>query len=365
METENSHNAKYRILKALKHGSSVFINMADDDATQVFRNQYSNQDLFISIWHSAVPDLSAPRNYSLCFHIVTDDPEAAHVRALETCFYISENFSMPQDCIEVLYTEGIANKKIDAHNINNGNNTAHHPFAEIMILIPPVVFDGLPTPLMPALNYYLARQLAADGIENIDIDLYQRDHCIALPNSINPITSRFVIPLTMKELLYLDANGIAELSKQPRPEDSMILPHRVPEAVEWFAEIHAEFEEKLLRQDELQKLMLQKGWEIPPCIRRLQQLCLYDNIRLEAYRVISQFYSWIGAGIDEIRHLINFMDRRNPIRNYQKMKAIITFAIENPWFVGCQHSLLEQFCSAGKCFMAELIEAYENPYLFT
>jgi len=130
------------------------------------------------------------------------------------------------------------------------------------------------------------------------------------------------------------------------------------------AEIHAEFEEKLLRQNELQKLMLQKGWEIPPCIRRLQQLCLYDNIRLEAYRVLSQFYSWIGAGPDEIRHLINFMDRRNPIRNYQKTNAIITFAVENPWFVGCQHFLLEQFCPAGKCFMAELIEEYEKPYLF-
>jgi len=130
------------------------------------------------------------------------------------------------------------------------------------------------------------------------------------------------------------------------------------------AEIHAEFEEKLLRQNELQKLMLQKGWEIPPCIRRLQQLCLYDNIRLEAYRVLSQFYSWIGAGPDEIRHLINFMDRRNPIRNYQKTNAIITFAVENPWFVGCQHALLHRFCPAGKCFMAELIEEYENPRLF-
>jgi len=389
MEMENSHNAKYRILKASKHGRSTFVNMADDDAMQVFRNQYSNQDLFISTWYSAVPDLSALRNYTLCFYIVTDDPEAAHVRAHEACSYISENFSVPQDCIEVIYNgsssaadkpdkdsnhaddSGAGNSagNYNATNDWDGNNTTDSDkaaiiTAEIMILIPPVVFDGLPTPLVPALNYYLARQIADDGIENINIDVYQRDHFIRLPNSVNTVTGRFVIPLSMKELLYLDANCIAELSKQLRPEDSMILPHRVPEAADWFVEVHDEFEKKLLRQDELQKLMLQKGWEIPPCIRRLQQLCLYDNIRLEAYRVLSQFYSWIGASPDEIKYLINFVDRLNPIGNYHKMNAIITFGVENPWFVGCQHFLLEQFCPAGKCFMAELIEEYEKPYLF-
>ncbi len=149
-----------------------------------------------------------------------------------------------------------------------------------------------------------------------------------------------------------------------RPEDSMILPRKIPEAVEWFAEIHTEFEKKLLRQDELQRIILQKGWEIPPCNRRLQGLCLYDNIRLETYRVISQFYSWIGAGPGEIRYLIYSVDQRNPIRNYQKLKAIVTFGIENPTFIGCEHPLLRRFCPAGKCFMAELINEYENPRLF-
>jgi len=132
----------------------------------------------------------------------------------------------------------------------------------------------------------------------------------------------------MKELLYLDVNGFIELSKQPKPEDSMILPHRIPEAVEWFNEIYTEFETKLLRQDELQKLMLEKGWEIPPCIRRLQQLCLYDKVRLEAYRVISQFYSWIGAGPDEIRHQIHLVDRRNPIKNYKKYRIEKYFLVK-------------------------------------
>ena len=66
----------------------------------------------------------------------------------------------------------------------------------------------------------------------------------------------------------------------------------------------------------------------------------------------------------EIRHLIHFVDRRNPIKNHQKLNSIITFAVENPWFVGCQHPLLKQFCPAGKCFISDLIEEYEKPYLF-
>jgi len=46
------------------------------------------------------------------------------------------------------------------------------------------------------------------------------------------------------------------------------------------------------------------------------------------------------------------------------MNAIITFAVENPWFVECKHPLLQQFCPAGKCFMAEVIKEYEQPRLF-
>lgn len=42
--------------------------------------------------------------------------------------------------------------------------------AEMVILIPPVVFDGQPTTVMPAMNYDLARQMADDGISNIDVD---------------------------------------------------------------------------------------------------------------------------------------------------------------------------------------------------
>lgn len=216
---------------------------------------------------------------------------------------------------------------------------------------------------MPALNYHLARQIADDGIQNIDIDVYQKDHYIPLINSINSTSGNFIVSLTPKELLYLDGKGIIELSKQPRPDDLTIEPSVIPESVEWYYETHAEFEKKVLRQDELQKLIKDQGWEIPPCIRRWLRLCLYDNVRLEVYRIISQFLSWIGASESEIRHQIQNIDSRNPIDNYLKLNAIISFGVDNGWFVGCQHPLLQKFCP-GYCFISHALKEYQQPRLF-
>ncbi len=236
--------------------------------------------------------------------------------------------------------------------------------AEIDILIPPVVFRGQPTPFMPAINYRLACQLADDGIGNIDVDRYVRDSYVAMPTSMNSATGRFVTPLTLKVLLNVAGNGILELSKQPRAEDSMTMPQEVPEAVEWFAGVLADFEKEQRRQNELRQAMLKEGWEIPACIRRWLRLCLYDNVRLEVYRIVSQFLSWIGASESEIRFQIHNIDRRNPIKDYQRLTGIVMFGVENPWFVGCEHPLVQQFCPAGGCFVKELIDRHEKPLLF-
>ena len=247
---------------------------------------------------------------------------------------------------------------------SSGNAKEVTTAAVIIISISPVVFGGRPTPLMPAMNYHLARQMAKDGLDNLDIDVYQRDRFVRLPNSINAAAGRFVIPLAMKELLYLDGKAIAELAKKPKPENSLIMPTSASEAVEWYAETLAEFEKEQHQQDDLRKRVLDKGWEVPQCIRRMMQLCLYDHNRLEAYRVISQFFSWIKAGPTEIRQVIHAVDRRNPLRDRRKIDEIIDFAAENPWFAGCQNPLLQQFCPAGGCFMAELLKEYEQPPLF-
>ena len=144
----------------------------------------------------------------------------------------------------------------------------------------------------------------------------------------------------------------------------MVIPRQISGAVEWFAVVFRDVENNRKKQEQLLNLMLQSGWKIPECIRKLQKLCLYGNTRLEAYRIIAQFYSWIKSSIDEIWFQIQDLDQRNPINNIQKLRAVITFAIENPYFTGCEHKLLQRFCPAGKCFMAKLIKECEKPHLF-
>jgi hypothetical protein len=219
---------------------------------------------------------------------------------------------------------------------------------------------------MPAINYYLAGQMVHEGLKNIEIDSYIRDSYIPLTNSINSVTNRFVIRLTWKELIYLNGNRIIDLSKQPRPDDLMITQQEVP-GVEWFVEVHADFEKELLRQDELQKLILKNGWQIPPCIRRLTWADLDINSAIEACRLISGTYSFLGSHEEEIRYHILRLAKRNSItgfQEYQKLKNIVTFGVENPTLAECRHPLLSRFCPAGGCFIAELIEEYEKPLLF-
>ena len=357
MNTENNKDYKYRAVKIINRSEPLFVDMTNESDVEEVQNQYKNSDPLISTWYSATPDISAPRNYYICFSIVTNNIEAARVSALELINYIEEIYGIPTEYIVIIYCGGSDNSTDIGDSIS----------VEIIILIPPVVFAGLPTPLMPALNYYLARQMVHDGLTNIEIDSYVRDSYIPLPNSINKGTGRFVIHLTPKELLYLHGPYIAELSKQPRPDDSMIMRQEVPEAVEWFTEVHADFEKKLLRQDELQKLILKNGWQVPACIRRLTWSDFDKSTTFEACRSISAMYSFLGSHEEEIRYHVLRLARRNSItgfKEYQKLKNIVTYGIENPVLAECQNPLLSRFCPAGGCFIKELIEEYEKPLLF-
>jgi len=55
----------------------------------------------------------------------------------------------------------------DSSKITGTDITGTAAAAEIIITVQPVVFGGQPTPLMPAMNYQLARQMVEAGIENI------------------------------------------------------------------------------------------------------------------------------------------------------------------------------------------------------
>lgn len=343
-------------LKAFRDGESIFVRSDDEFAKQVFKNKYENRDLLVSPNLYTAPDLSAEQICPLRFHIVAENLMQACKNTIEACYYLTENFAIPEDVVDVIYCGG----GITVINKYNKNTL----IAEMVIIISPIIFGCQSIQLMPVINYHLTRDLVRAGIKNIDIDVYHQDKLLRMPNLFNSATSRYAIPLTLKELLYISPDRITELAQNPRPEDSMVIPRCVPEAVKWFNEIHSDFAKKHEYQNRLLNLMLQSGWKIPECIRKLQKLYLYGNTRLEVYRIIAQFYSWIKSSIDEIRYQIQDLDHRNSINDIQKLRAIITFATQNPYFASCEHKLLKCFCPAGKCFMAKLKDNYKNHSLF-
>jgi len=322
---------------------------------------------------AASHEVSDPSPQCICplrFRITSSNFERVRRGALGLRCCLGENCGIPQESVDfICLSVGIVPEHDDRPSCNGhrdgradaGTTTP----AEIVILVPPSVFDGRPTPLMPSLNYDLARQMRDDGVENVDIDVYVRDHVILPPNTTNSANGRTVIALHGEELVYLDARTIFEMSKQPRPDDSYAVCHRVPEAAEWFAEALQEKEKHVKRQSQLRSMLQRDGWQIPPCVRRLHWADLPQDQVLEACRIIARFYPFINAGNDETWYHLLRLDRRHDIGDHARLTAIIAFAVENPGFAGCQHPLLQQFCPAGGCFMNEIINELKNPRLFT
>jgi hypothetical protein len=410
-------NTQYIALKTEKAGQISWLEATDESGLQRFRADHGNMDLLISTWTMAIPDRSAPRSYSLCFRVECTSFEQARDDMLRAVYYLAEACGIPEESIDLFYNggglddahgmgqqhNGADQDHCDAGGVSNtgssrpagpagpgtGNSAAtagdaadtgvpvaDEPVdqpepttaapAEIVILVPPVVFGGRPTPLMLALNYDLARQMVAEGL-HVDVDSYaeEQQQFIRLPNSFNSDTGRFVVPIRVEELLHLNAKAIRALSAQPRPDDSYAGHRSVPEASEWFAEALRQAERHAKRQLQLRQQLLQRGWFVPPCIRRLEWVELAREQALEACRLTAALYAFCGASEDEVHEHLRRIDRRNGIGDYPRVRSIVAFGLQNPAFTGCEDPLLHRFCPAGGCFMKELIHEVKNPRLFS
>jgi len=362
--TETMIKTDYRLYKTARGGKNGFVDLNDPAALEQLRNQYENTDISISICSYSIPDISAGRDYPLYVIIKNHLIGKTRNSAIEACYHINEYFEVDTENINIIYNNGGNN--ITTNNKSNVANSVMDDAtaAEIILSIPPVVFDGHPTSLIQRINYQLVRKMTNDGIENIDVDVYQKDYMVNLSNSFNSLTNNYNIPLQLKELIHMSEEQIFKLAKKSRYEDSYIMLKKISEAADRFKQLYTQAEKEYKKQQKLLELMLKNGWQIPPCIRSLLWVNSGQKVGLEACRIMAQFYSFIKASENEIWHHIETWAHRNAYKNYQKLKGIIAFASENPQFAGCEDKLLQHFCPAGKCFMAELINRYEKPSLF-
>jgi hypothetical protein len=367
--TEPIKKSDYRLYKTALGGKNGFVDLNDPAALEQLRNNCNNTDILISTCSYTEPDKLSKCYYPLYITISSRNINDARNSAIEAIYWLTEETGIPVEQMDIYYN-GTVSAGENCNNTDKCNGiagtaakTPNHS-AGIIIYVNPGIFRSVSTEFMPLICFNLARQIIKSGIKNILIDVYEQDHYINLPNSIITTSGTYFIPLQLKELTFLSNEGLAEIATRPRPDDSYTKTENNSEAEDWLQQKNKEIHVEILRQNTLLQSLLKTGWHIPPCIQKLQQLCLYDNVRLEVYRIIATFYAWINASKQQIWHQIQSVDYKNPLNDYQTLKAIITFAIENKRFVGCAHPLLQRFCPAGKCFMAELIEQIEKPYLF-
>ena len=353
----SKHAFKYRLIHRMGlHRPAHFLDIQSDGVATDQRGWDEQSNLFGSVCLFAAPYVEASRLYPLYFEMAARNPEDLRRVTLEVCYYL-QDFGIPVNCVDVVYDGGFPLPTRD---------TAAPPVAlgRMQVSVCPVVYDGCPGTQRLALNYILAKQIARECRAVPDVDVYQRDHSFPVPNSINASTGCYAIPLRIDELLYLDANHIIALAARPRAESSLVTPCRVPQAAEWYANLRRDFQKSRQRQNDLTERLCQRGWEIPPCVRRLRWTDLDPPTAWETCRIMARFYASVRAAEDEIWYQVMGLCRAHGIADHPRLRSIVAFALENPAPVQCNHPLLQKLCPRDRCFLHSLMEVIEQPYLF-
>ena len=349
---------RYRFVQRMGlHRPAHFLDVQSEGVAPEQRGWNEQSNLFGSVCLFATPSMEASRLYPLYFETAAHDPEELRRATLEVCYYL-QDFGVPVDCVDVVYDGGFP---LPTGDIAAPPGT----FGRMQVSVCPVVYDGSPGTGGLALNYVLANQIARECMAVPDVDIYQRDHLFPVPNSINASTGCHAIPLRINELLYLDANRIRALAAQPRAAGSLVTPGRVPQATQWYANLCRDFQKRRQRQNDLTERLCQRGWEIPPCVRKLRWADLDPAAAWEACRITAGFYASIRAAEDEIWYQVMGLCRAHGIADHPRLGSIVKFAMENPAPVQCNHPLLQKLCPRDRCFVHTLMEVIEQPYLFS
>ncbi len=83
---------------------------------------------------------------------------------------------------------------------------------------------------MPDVNY--VRSIRIFNLYKA-IDIYEHDYQINLPNSIVDTIGLYIIPLTFKELTFLNNEQLEEISKKPCSDDTYAKVECNPSAENW------------------------------------------------------------------------------------------------------------------------------------
>lgn len=301
----------------------------------LFRERFDNKDVFTSVCRFAAPDRDS--RYICPFFLDTDaerSDELKGVRQNALALY------------EVLGSWlGITPASIQAWF--SGCRGFH-------IVVPAVAFEAVPSPHLMAFYRHLAEQLSEEGLELLDLAIYQKARLWRLADTVNSKSGRYKIRLKYEELKDWSADKIRQKAQGPRAlkESGQAMPS--PKAAGYFKKTLADLAERKERTQRTRHTYTFKdGWRVPPCIRNIHNATLADGLRHTTYIALARFYGWINMHPEEAADRLHTIDKRHPIRDPGYIERIVDWGKQNPGFVGCENAALRKYCEPGRCFVPE------------
>jgi hypothetical protein len=313
-----------------------FVRKDDTKTISSRRNQFNNTGIFSSISFYEKPDFTSRFITPIYFDIdCMDNMETARRHTLILCELIADRLGIDYEHLRIFFSGG----------------KGFH------VLLPCEIFTPEPSNLTLRLYRQMAVNARKQGVVSVDTSVYTGRRLWRLVNSINEKSGLYKIPLRHKELMHSSMEKITEKARQAGPEDFFLPAKACPSAQEWYlkaieriAKINAG-QNKAADND---KTGFKKGWRIPPCIKKLKRSNLPDGERHSVYLVLARFYSWINMHPEEISEKIHQINNRNPIKDPAGIERIVSWAVQNPGFAGCENEVLTKYCDKQHCFYHKL-----------
>lgn len=221
------------------------------------------------------------------------------------------------------------------------------------VVVPLAVWGNPTDPDLICVWGSLARVLAKQGADLIDLGVYQKQRLWRAMNSYNSKHERYKVPIEFAELQDLGLDHVLELAQGPRDFQSGADPRESPKAMGWLREKGLAWARKQAAQRRQSRRVADnaRGWRLPPCVRHIEhEAVLEDGTRHASYFHIARLYAKCGAHPLEITERLRSIDQRHPIRDPDYIERVAQDALKYAsYFKECPHSVLAHHCDPQQC----------------
>jgi hypothetical protein len=336
-----AYNSLYRFIELAAMASGKMIRNHFEQADQPelicsWFNQFKDADWFTSVFRYTQASRQSPWIAPIFFDIDSaKNLEQARSDTLTLCLWLKDWFRIPIEYLDIYFS---------------GGKGMH-------VLISTRVFAPKDSAYMLKACQFIASQAVAAGVGHLDTGVYTHGRLLRLPNSKHSRTNFWKIPLTFEELRDLGMEGILELARNPRPQNSYAEPAFCKEAAQRYEQIVIDCEKTAAVKPTPGVRIntgFKYGWRVPPCIKAIEEATITDGMRHDLYTTLCRYYGYLNMHPEEMLERIQKIDSRNPIRDPDSIERAIKWGCSHPGFPGCDNANLQKYCRKETCFYAKL-----------